>query len=91
MNQFVFDTQRLVIRLAAVEDVPLFYQLWTHPRVMTYVGFPQGLPITQAEIEEKIAKQGIELFDHLLVVMLKTTEEASPNQIAAFQRCLLFS
>lgn len=75
MKRVIFKTRRLEIRMAAKEDALLYYQLWTDPSVMTYVGFPQGLPITLEQVNEKIRSQGDELFGHLLVVTLKKTDE----------------
>ena len=75
-KSFTHQTKRLVIRTATIEDVSLFYRLWMHPEVMTNVGFPQGIPITQAEIKEKIDQQGESVFSQLLVVTLKIVGEA---------------
>lgn len=57
-NLVVFQTDRLTIRRAMVEDTEIFYALWTDPVVMRNVGFPNGLPITQQEIEDRLQKQG---------------------------------
>ncbi len=72
----VFETKRLVVRTATEADVDVLYDLWTNPQEMTNVGFPQGLRITQSEIEERIRKQGESEFEALLVVELKTTGQA---------------
>jgi len=72
----VLETARLAVRTATVEDVALFYALWTDPRVMTYVGFPQGLRITRGELEERLSTQGESEFERLLVVELKATGQA---------------
>lgn len=69
----VFETERLVVRSATVEDVDLFYALWTDPQVMKYVGFPQGLRITRNELKERLSKQGGAEFEQLLVVELKVS------------------
>jgi RimJ/RimL family protein N-acetyltransferase len=69
----VFDTERLVIRVATDQDVDLLYELWTDPRVMADVGFPQGLRITRDEIEERLRKLSESEFERLLVVELKAT------------------
>lgn len=75
-NAHVFSTHRLTVRLATPTDVDLFYQLWTDPRVMANVGFPQGLPISRAEIQSQIEKNGPSEFGHLLVIELKSTGQA---------------
>jgi len=72
----VFETKRLVVRTPTAADVDVFYGLWTDPRVMANVGFPQGLRITRGEIEERILKQDESAFEALLVVALKTTGQA---------------
>lgn len=69
----VFETTRLIIRTGCEADAGMYYALWTNPRVMTNVGFPQGLQITRAEITAKIAEQGETEFGRLLVVALKAT------------------
>lgn len=72
-RRIVFETERLVIRLVGVEDVDLFYRLWTNPRVMLQVGFPNGLKITLQEIQERLARAGVAEYEQLLVVDLKST------------------
>ena len=52
----VFETERLIVRTATVEDADLVCELWTDPRVMAYVGFPQGLKITREEIKAQIQR-----------------------------------
>ncbi len=72
----IFETDRLAIRLAMVHDADMYYRLWTDPRVMTNVGFPNGLPTTHEEILEQIAAGGSTGFDELLVVELKSDGQA---------------
>lgn len=74
-NLVVFQTDRLTIQRATVADAEMFYALWTDPAVMKYVGFPNGLPITRQEIEEKLQNQGADVYDRLLVVVLQATGE----------------
>lgn len=69
----VFDTERLVIRTASIQDVDLIYELWTDPRVMANVGFPHGLRTTREEIEEGLRKPSDSEFKRLLVVELRAT------------------
>lgn len=75
-HSLVFETVRLMVRTATVEDVDLFYALWTNPQVMKNVGFPQGLRTTRSEIEERLSKRGKSEFEQLLVVELKATGQA---------------
>lgn len=75
-RKVVFDTVRLTIRLAAVEDMDFFYQLWTDPQVMVHVGFPQGLLITRAEIQDRLAAPGTSPFNRLLVIDLQSTRQS---------------
>jgi RimJ/RimL family protein N-acetyltransferase len=72
----VFETERLIVRTAAVEDRDLIYELWTDPRVMAYVGFPRGLLITREEIEARIQEPSESEFEQLLIVELKLTGQA---------------
>lgn len=70
----IFETERLVIRVATVADVDLFYDLWTNPQVMKNVGFPQGLRITRSELKQRLQNQGSETeFERMLVIELKAT------------------
>jgi len=72
----VFQTERLLIRVATIEDVDLFYRLWTDPQVMANVGFPNGLRITRVEIEEKLSRPYTSVFDRLLVAVIKNSGPA---------------
>ena len=72
----IFETERLVVRAATVEDVDLYYALWTDARVMVHVGFPQGLRITRSRLEEILSAQEGSEFQRLLVVELKATGQA---------------
>ena len=72
----VFDTERLVVRTATGQDVDLLYELWTDPRVMANVGFPQGLRITREEIEARLQKPSESEFEQFLVVELRATGQA---------------
>jgi ribosomal-protein-alanine N-acetyltransferase len=72
----ILETQRLVVRAATVEDVDLYYALWTDPRVMKHVGFPQGLRITRSKLDEILSAQKESEFERLLVVELKVTGQA---------------
>ncbi len=73
----IAETSRLLIRKAVELDAPLFQALWTDPRVMRNVGFPQGLPITPEETRAKIAdRQAGDVWQWFLVVVLKETGAA---------------
>lgn len=76
IRKTVFDTDRLTIRLAMAADADFFYQVWTDPQVMVHVGFPQGLLITRAEIQGRLAAAGTSAFDRLLVIDLKSTGQS---------------
>ena len=52
-DQTIFQTPRLFIRSAILDDLEMYFRLWTEPRVMGNVGFPHGLRITEKEIREK--------------------------------------
>ena len=71
MSDPVCETPRLVIRLATRKDATLVHSLWTDPRVMANVGFPNGLPVTVEQLRENIARRGKSAFQQLLIVELK--------------------
>jgi RimJ/RimL family protein N-acetyltransferase len=75
-RSIVFETQRLLVRIATVEDADLIYELWTDPRVMADVGFPQGLRITRKEIENRIEKPFESEFEQFLIVELTETGQS---------------
>jgi len=75
-DSLVFETERLRVRTATVANAELFYALWTDPRVMHYVGFPQGLRVTRDELRERLSRRGGSEFERLLVVELKATGQA---------------
>ncbi|MCL4261861.1 MAG: GNAT family N-acetyltransferase [Anaerolineae bacterium] len=72
----IFETERLLVRQATPDDAPLCYALWTEPRVMVNVGFPKGLPITLAEVKEKLATAVDSPFASQLVIVLKADGQA---------------
>jgi RimJ/RimL family protein N-acetyltransferase len=72
----ILETRRLNVRAATLADVDLYDSLWNNPRVMAYVGFPHGLGISQAEIQERLSRPEGDKFGRLLVVELKTTGQA---------------
>ncbi|MBN2146333.1 MAG: GNAT family N-acetyltransferase [Anaerolineales bacterium] len=71
----VFKTPRLCVRLAVPADAALIHQLWTDPRVMKHVGFPQGLKITQEEVRRKIKRAGEDVYRQLLIVVEKAGQQ----------------
>jgi RimJ/RimL family protein N-acetyltransferase len=72
-DRTVFLTDRLRIRRSSASeiDVAFFYALWTNPRVMINVGFPQGLRITEEAVRGQLAAQPASDFDIRLVAELK--------------------
>ena len=72
-HAIIFETERLFIRAATEDDIDLYLALWTNPRVMTNVGFPQGLRTNRDKIRKQMQAQGDSEFDRLLVVVLKAT------------------
>ncbi len=88
LHMKVFETERLRLRTATAVDADLLFALWTDPRVMTNVGFPQGLRITREEIVANMEKHDpAQVFDRYLMVERKATGEVigecklgSPNE-----------
>lgn len=72
--QTIFETERLFVRAATLADIDLYLKLWTDPRVMKNVGFPNGLQITRAELEKRLASNPDR--ERLLAVCLKPTGES---------------
>ena len=75
-SAIVFETDRLIVRTAAGDDVELFFKLWTNPQVMANVGFPSGLRVTRDDLRKKLHEQGDTEFERMLVVAFKTTGQA---------------
>jgi len=69
----IFETERLRIRKAVVEDADFYVRLWSDPRVMVHVGFPNGLPATKERTSAQLGEQGETEFDRLLVIELRET------------------
>jgi [ribosomal protein S5]-alanine N-acetyltransferase len=72
----IFETSRLIIRKATEKDSDIFFNLWTDPDVMKFVGFPKGLKITSEEIKKTIQKEDNSEYDRKLVIELKETGQA---------------
>lgn len=72
--RLIFETDRLQVFVAGVDHVDLFFELWTDPRVMGNVGFPQGLSVTREEIVLQLQGQEGHIFDSRLVVLLRDTD-----------------
>ena len=71
----VFETSRLLAVLPEPADAWVFHRLWTDPRVMTNVGFPNGLQITAEEIAAQIAAAGPGPLNRYLLVVIKSSGE----------------
>ncbi len=75
--RIIFETERLIVRTAVVEDVDMIYRLWTDGRVMGNVGFPTGLRIGREEIENQIKQQAEgDEYTQLLIVEKKEDRQA---------------
>jgi len=75
-GKVVVATARLLVRTATEGDAEFYFRIWTDPRVMRFVGFPQGLRMTLDEIREQIRNTRDSAFDRRLVVVLKATGES---------------
>jgi aminoglycoside 2'-N-acetyltransferase I len=66
----IFTTSRLRIRkaLPTDEDSEMYFRLWTDPRVVTNVGFPNGIPMTRGKMRQILESQGQSEFNCLLVI-----------------------
>lgn len=72
----IFETERLLIRTATEDDIDLYLALWTDPKVMTNVGFPQGLRTNRDKIRKQMREQSDSEFDRLLVVVKKSNGQS---------------
>jgi RimJ/RimL family protein N-acetyltransferase len=74
----LFETERLTVRTAEPDspDMDLIFDLWTDPRVMTPVGFPQGLPTSRSEIFALITSRAASVLSAILIVEL--TADSTP-------------
>ena len=72
----VFETPRLTISIATVQDAELAHSLWTDPRVMRNVGFPNGLRVTLDDVRNDILNRVRSEFTQILIARLKSTQEA---------------
>jgi RimJ/RimL family protein N-acetyltransferase len=75
IGRLVFTTHRLKVYLATVNDAPFIHKLWTDPRVMRNVGFPNGLPISLEDVKQDILNRGGSVFNQLLVIRFIATGE----------------
>lgn len=75
MSRIIIETSRLILRLATPADAVLICDLWNDPRVMHFVGFPNGLGETEESIRTNIEKRGGSEFRQLLIVQLKNSGE----------------
>lgn len=73
MTNNVFETKRLAVRTADAGDVALVFTLWTHPQVMRFVGFPQGLRVTWDEVLARVEQNEQCPFECVLIVVEKET------------------
>jgi RimJ/RimL family protein N-acetyltransferase len=71
----VFSTPRLTVRIpfGAENEIDLCYRLWTDPRVMVNVGFPEGLSVTRESIARLFHPDDPSEYDRMLLVELTNT------------------
>lgn len=70
----IFETDRLIVRKATLDDVEHYLQLWNNSNVMKMVGFPQGLNITRQKVSDLIKGYDDTEFDQTLVVIEKSSD-----------------
>ncbi len=68
-SRTVFETERLRVRMASENNADVLHALWTNPRVMRNVGFPEGLPVTRESIVAQIGKRPATEYDQFLIVV----------------------
>lgn len=75
-NKPIFTTERLFVRFASLDDVDMIHALWTDPRVMADVGFPQGLKIQHSQILDQIQRERGKVLDAVLIAALNTSHQS---------------
>ncbi|MCF7918357.1 MAG: GNAT family N-acetyltransferase [Candidatus Cloacimonetes bacterium] len=63
----IFHTKRLRIIRAEPKDADFISSLWNNPEIMKYVGFPEGLHKTAADIIKQINSNS-EILEALLII-----------------------
>jgi RimJ/RimL family protein N-acetyltransferase len=53
---FIFETARLAVREAGLQDTSFIQALWNDPAVMTPVGFPEGLRLSEEDVARQIER-----------------------------------
>jgi hypothetical protein len=48
-KEMVFETNRLLIRTATIQDVSMYRNLWVNPDIMKHARFPHGLPFSKMQ------------------------------------------
>lgn len=75
MSKVVCQTPRLILRLATPADAAFLRSLWNDPRVMGFVGFPNGLGESEERLRANIAGRGDSVFRQLILVELRETHQ----------------
>lgn len=73
----LIETNRLIIRFAKVsdEDIDFILKIWTDPKVMRFVGFPNGLRTDKIKIEKQLKSEQGKIFERVLLVSSKKDEQ----------------
>jgi RimJ/RimL family protein N-acetyltransferase len=69
----VFQTDRLKIRGAELDDAEFICSLWNDPALMTFVGFPEGLQTTPENVRKQIINT-IDFLEALLIIETKNND-----------------
>ena len=72
-DNWSIQTKRLEIRKTSAinENISFLYSLWTNPDIMKFVGYPQGLRISEEDIKKQLQKEYLDEFNRVLLVFLK--------------------
>ena len=73
----IFQTERLIVRKAETSDVDMYLSLWNSGKVMSNVGFPNGLGISTERLKQQIEDYDNTEYNQTLVVI----EKESGNRI----------
>jgi RimJ/RimL family protein N-acetyltransferase len=57
--------------LPARQDAVFFWHLWSDPRVMKWVGFPEGLGMTRVEVRRQLTRRNNSPFENHLIAEIR--------------------
>lgn len=77
LNNTIIENDKIIVRFVNInsKDLDTIFNLWTNPKVMNHVGFPNGIPTTKEKIKNQLISEKNSIFDAILMIDLKETGE----------------